>query len=162
MSFFNQKNADDLKVIPDEFGVTVASSKDLLAQLAKLRLDDKVDSDFAKKVEQQRDLQFTYVLYMIIVFVLRRHCHYAFCCREVLRHIDKLSKGIVEKTVSSNEPRKIEIIDRNSIQFNVSLSPSQRIKLTSRITDLEQKLEKLESLVGSDNNHAVGTSISLS
>ena len=80
---------------------------------------------------------------------------YQFYYREVLHHIDKLGKEVGEKTTTSNEPRKIEIIDKNSIQFNVSLSPSQRIQLTSRITDLEQKLGKLESLVGSNNKQTV-------
>ena len=76
--------------------------------------------------------------------------------RKVLHHIDKLSKEVDLVTPSTNnEPRKIEIIDKNSIQFNLNLSPSQRIQLTSRITDLEQKLGKLESLVGTSTNQAV-------
>lgn len=79
------------------------------------------------------------------------------CSRKLLSHIDNLGKELDEKSVQSTEKSEVSQTDRNTVQFVLNLKPSQRIQLMSRITNLEQKLKKLEIIVGSNNSHVVSS-----
>ncbi len=70
-----------------------------------------------------------------------------------MNHLSKASPG----TSGSNPNTKIIPNADNSVHYLFSVKPNKQSQITSHITDLEQRVSKLETLVGSNAGHVVSS-----
>ncbi|KAK7573864.1 hypothetical protein V9T40_011055 [Parthenolecanium corni] len=133
VSTLSKKNETDLTKAADTLAVSVDSVNHLLSKIVDVKLEDKIGADFTHDTSKSDKLLFD----------------------KIINDLDDLGNE-----ASSQPSQKVASLDvtsdiRNAGQYIFTLKPSQQKQVTSRVTDLEQKISKLETLIGSNTNQVV-------
>lgn len=72
-----------------------------------------------------------------------------------MNHLDNLTKDIKEEPEEIKNTLEIVSNVRNAAHCIFPLKPNQQMQITSRLTELEQKINKLETLIGFNTNQIV-------
>lgn len=81
--------------------------------------------------------------------------NFFFIFSKIINDLDDLGNEAGSKPSPNVASLDVTSNIKNAGQYIFTLKPSQQKQVTSRITDLEQKINKLETLIGSNTNQVV-------
>lgn len=79
--------------------------------------------------------------------------------RKLTSHLNSLREKLENKEIPEKELGDVNACIENTAQFLLKLKPNQRTMLIARSTELERKISKLESLIGTGVSSTVSFTI---
>ncbi|XP_065211664.1 dynactin subunit 2 [Planococcus citri] len=127
ISSFSQNKEKDLTELSDNLQISTNSAQDLLSKIADLKLIEKTGKGSSTSDSTSEGTQFM----------------------KLTNHLNGLREKLENKEIPEKELNEVNACVENTAQFLLKLKPNQRTMLIARSTELERKISKLESLIGS-------------